>query len=67
METQRSERSLDDWMRHFITAYHLLPQDALILGEAARLGVAAVATLDTDWHRVAEFDIYAVLLDRGKG
>lgn len=45
-------------MRYFITAYYLLPQDALILAEAERLGVTAVATLDGDWRRVAEFDIY---------
>jgi len=45
-------------MRHFITAYYLLPHDALILAEAERLGVTAIATLDSDWRRVAEFDIY---------
>jgi len=44
--------------RYFITSYNLLPQDALILAEAERLGVSAVATLDSDWRRVAEFDIY---------
>lgn len=49
---------LEERIRYFITAYHLLPQDALILAEAERLGVTAVATLDRDWHRVAEFDIY---------
>jgi predicted nucleic acid-binding protein len=51
-------QSLEDRMRHFITAYYLLPQDALILAEAERLGVTAIATLDSDWRRVAEFDIY---------
>ncbi|MFH1906325.1 MAG: hypothetical protein ABIL11_02920 [Chloroflexota bacterium] len=40
---------LEDRMRHFIGAYHLLPQDALILSEAERLGVTAVAMLDLDW------------------
>lgn len=50
--------ALDERLRHFITTYHLLPQDALILAEAERLGVSAVATLDSDWRRVAEFDIY---------
>lgn len=49
---------LDERLRYFITTYHLLPQDALILAEAERLGVFAVATLDSDWRRVAEFDIY---------
>ncbi len=49
--------SLDERIRHFITRYFLLPQDALILAEAEHLGVTAVATLDSDWHRVAEFDI----------
>jgi predicted nucleic acid-binding protein len=48
-------------MRHFITTYHLLPQDALILAEAEQLGVSAVATLDRDWQRVVEFDIYTML------
>ena len=38
----------------------LLPQDALILAEAERLGVRAVATLDSDWRRVTEFDIYTI-------
>jgi predicted nucleic acid-binding protein len=36
-------------------------QDVLILAEAERLGVTAVATLDRDcWHRVKEFDVYTV-------
>ncbi|MBX3000283.1 MAG: PIN domain-containing protein [Caldilineaceae bacterium] len=52
---------LDERMRHFITTYHLLPQDALILAEAEKLGVSAMATLDRDWQRVAEFDIYTIL------
>ena len=50
--------SLEERIRYFITTYYLLPQDALILAEAERLGVTAVATLDSDWHRVTEFDIY---------
>jgi hypothetical protein len=50
--------ALNERLRHFIAAYDLLPQDALILAEAERLGVTAVATLDSDWRRVAEFDIY---------
>jgi predicted nucleic acid-binding protein len=37
---------------------YLLPQDALILAEAERLGITAVATLDRDWRRVTEFDVY---------
>jgi predicted nucleic acid-binding protein len=49
-------------IRHFIADYWLLPQDALILAEADRLGVRAVATLDRDWRRVAEFDVYTPLL-----
>ncbi len=53
-----SKSSLEERTRHFITTYYLLPQDALILAEAERLGVTAVATLDSDWRRVAEFDIY---------
>lgn len=54
----RASQAVEVRMRHFITAYYLLPQDALILAEAERLGVSAVATLDSDWRRVAEFDIY---------
>ncbi|MEA3397067.1 MAG: PIN domain-containing protein, partial [Chloroflexota bacterium] len=53
-----SKSSLEERIRHFITTYYLLPQDALILAEAERLGVTAIATLDSDWRRVAEFDIY---------
>jgi predicted nucleic acid-binding protein len=49
---------LEERMRHFITTYYLLPQDALILAEAERLGITAVATLDRDWRRVTEFDVY---------
>lgn len=49
---------LEERMRHFMIAYHLLAQDALILAEAERLGVSAVATLDQDWRRVTVFDIY---------
>jgi predicted nucleic acid-binding protein len=45
----------------FATAYYLLPQDALILAEAERLGVLAVATLDQDWRRAAAFDVYTCL------
>jgi len=48
----------DERLRYFIARYHLLPQDALICAEAERLGVPAVVTLDSDWRRVTEFDIY---------
>ena len=58
LDTEYASRSLEARMRHFITTYYLLPQDALILAEAERLGVSAVATLDSDWRRVTEFDIY---------
>jgi predicted nucleic acid-binding protein len=50
--------SLHDRMRHYIATYNLLPQDALILAETEQLGVMAVATLDSDWRRVDEFDVY---------
>lgn len=33
----------------------------MILAEAERLGVKAVATLDSDWRRVTEFDVYTAL------
>ncbi len=56
--SETSVGSLEERMRHFIIAYHLLAQDALILAHAERLGVSAVATLDQDWLRVAVFDIY---------
>ena len=49
---------LEERIRHFIMTYYLLPQDALILAEAESLGVTAVATLDRDWRRVKEFDVY---------
>ena len=52
---------LHERLRYFITTYSLLPQDAMILAEAERLGVNAVVTLDSDWQRVAEFDVYTVL------
>lgn len=58
LDTPYGLQALDERMRHFITTYYLLPQDALILAEAERLGVRAVATLDSDWRRVTEFDIY---------
>ena len=50
----------DERLRYFIARYHLLPQDALILAETERLGVSAIATLDSDWHRITEFDIYTI-------
>jgi len=49
---------LAERMQHFITAHHLLPQDALILAQAERLEVWAVATLDLDWRRASGFDVY---------
>ena len=58
LDTAHVPQSLEERVRHFITTYYLLPQDALILAETERLGVTAVATLDSDWRRVAEFDIY---------
>ena len=50
----------DERLRYYIARYHLLPSDALILTEAERLGVRTVATLDSDWRRVTEFDIYTL-------
>lgn len=58
LSTKHEQQTLEARMRYFITTYYLLPQDALILAEAERLGVTAVATLDSDWRRVTEFDIY---------
>jgi predicted nucleic acid-binding protein len=58
LDTVHVSQTLTERMRYFITTYNLLPQDALILAEAERLGVSAIATLDSDWRRVAEFDIY---------
>ena len=58
--TQSDVRTTEVLLRHFITAYHLLPQDALILAESVQLGVTAVATLDNDWRRVTELDVYTV-------
>jgi predicted nucleic acid-binding protein len=52
---------LDERLLHFIRTYRLLPQDALILAQAERLGVFAVATLDQDWQRAGQFDVYTCL------
>ena len=60
LDTAHVSRPLEERIRHFITAYWLLPQDARILAEAERLGVRAVATLDSDWRRVTEFEIYTI-------
>ncbi len=49
---------LEERLRYYITTCCLLPQDALILAEAERLGVQAVATLDQDWQRLTTFDVY---------
>lgn len=67
LDTTYVSQPLDDRIRHFITACCLLPQDALILAEAERLGVMAVATLDGDWRRVMEFDIYTTLSEQSLG
>jgi predicted nucleic acid-binding protein len=57
-----SESSLEERLRYFIAHYQLLPQDALILAEAERIGVRAVVSLDSDWYRVAdELDVYTIL------
>jgi predicted nucleic acid-binding protein len=58
LATSAATKPLEERLRYFITAYYLLPQDALILSEAERLGVMAVATLDLDWRRATAFDIY---------
>jgi len=57
LSTANVSEPLEGRLRYFITTYHLLPQDALILAETERLGVTTVVTLDSDWRRVAEFDI----------
>ena len=67
LDTTLVPQPLEERVRHFITVYYLLPQDALILAEAERLGVMAVATLDSDWQRVAEFDIYTTLDKKSAG
>jgi predicted nucleic acid-binding protein len=59
--TSAGAEPLEERLRYFITAYYLLPQDALILTEAERLGVLAVATLDQDWRRAVAFDVYTCL------
>jgi predicted nucleic acid-binding protein len=61
LDTSHAPQPLEERVRHFIIAYYLLPQDALILAEAERLGVRAIVTLDSDWRRVAEFDIYTTV------
>jgi predicted nucleic acid-binding protein len=64
LAAERVVGPLPERLRHFMITYHLLSQDALILAEAERVGVGAVATLDSDWRRVAEFDVYTVLATR---
>ena len=49
---------LGERMRYFVIKYHLMPQDALILATAEALGATAVVTLDRDWRRVDEFNVY---------
>jgi len=50
--------TLEERMRHFISACNLLPKDAYILAVAERLGVRDVATLDSDWQRATQFTVY---------
>jgi len=50
--------TLEERMRHFISACDLLPKDAYILAVAERLGVGDVATLDHDWLRAKQFTVY---------
>jgi len=50
--------TLEERMRHFISAYNLLPKDAYILAVAERLGVNDVATLDSDWQRATQFTVH---------
>lgn len=52
---------LEEKMRIYIESYYLMPQDALILSHAEGLGVSAVATLDKDWERATDFDIYTIV------
>ena len=52
---------LEERLHYFISTFCLLPQDALILAQAERLGISAVATLDKDWRRVSTFDVYTCL------
>ena len=61
LATSAGGEPLEERLHYFITAYYLLPQDALILAEAERLGVLAVATLDQDWRRATAFDVYTCL------
>jgi predicted nucleic acid-binding protein len=61
LATSAGGESWEERLHHFITAYYLLPQDALILAEAEQLGVLAVATLDQDWRRATAFDVYTCL------
>jgi len=50
--------TLEERMRHFISACNLLPKDAYLLAVAERLGVSDVATLDSDWQRATQFTVY---------
>lgn len=46
-----TEARLADRMKDLIYQFLILPKDATILGEAERLGIDTVVTLDNDWTR----------------
>ena len=52
---------LADKMKDFINEYLILPKDATILGNAERLGIDTVVTLDSDWIRADGFTVITVV------
>jgi len=51
------EPPLADRLGDLINQFAVLPKDATILGEAERLGIYTVATLDSDWTRADGFTV----------
>jgi len=61
MRDARVPVPLQDEMLNNIRRFEILPKDAYIVAEAQRLGVTALATLDTDWDRLDGFTVYRPL------
>lgn len=52
-----SSKALSERMAELIIQYNILPKDATIISEAERMGVYALATLDSDWKRADGFTV----------
>jgi hypothetical protein len=56
-----TEARLADRMKDLIYKFLVLPKDATILGEAERLGIDTVVTLDNDWTRADGFSVITIV------